>query len=197
MPSSLELARVEDERPEFDFPTKIILGLIFSILYILLAAVLGIKSHVLLNTPSGVFKACGYETVYTYFSGSSIAMVGSFTVGLMAATVLAGRTADFWRRFDVLFAGILLFTMIGFYYFFGLVLIILAWSEASEVEKLLPFYSEFYAGFSSKCANGENLYNLELGVATFKVESFILLLGFILECFCMTLYCFDSEPEEK
>ena len=80
----------------------------------------------------------------------------------MAGTGPIYRSPDCWQEFDLIYAAIVLFTTMLCQWFLAFVLLILAWSDARKVEELLPFYSEFYAGVSSNCASGQNLYNLKI-----------------------------------
>lgn len=196
MPSLYELAHDEAERPMLALVTKVTLRLIFSFLLILLVVSMGMKPHVLLNTTTELFIDCGYETVETYLFISSATAAPGFVGGLIAAPCPEGRTREDWRNSGIRFATSVLFWTLAFYWLSAFVLIAMVWSTASEVEELVPFYPGFYAGFTSNCANGDNLNNLALAIGMFKVETFVMMFGLIFGCPCFCLCFFVLEREQ-
>lgn len=197
MPSLFELARVQDERPVLSFASRVIPKLFLSFFSLLAVICLGIKSHVLLNTPREVFEACGYESLGTYLFISSIVVAGSFATGLVFAPCPDNRIGEEWPICNARCAADLLLWTLMFYWLSTFVLIATVWSNSSNVEELLPFFSGFYAGFSSTCASGNNVNNLALAFGVFKVESFMIMFGLIFGCPCLCCWCFYPDREEE
>ena len=195
MPSVLEVVRAQEERPELYLAFKIVFGGAVAFLLIEFAICVGLKSHVLLNTPGELFKTCGYETLGTYaFSTVICACVGGAICPFMCPCPEEDRSGGRldWPTFLKYFLAQVAFGTLAVYWFAVFLLTIITWSSAEDVEELLFFYSDFYGSLSfGNCTSGENLYNLELAAGVFKAESVIVMLAFILviPCCCFCVFC--------
>ena len=194
MPSILDVARSGDERAELDLTSKIVFGVAGSFLLTEFAICVGLKSHVLLNTPRELFKTCGYETLGTYtFSTVIGACVGCGVPLVFSLCPEDGSAGDLdWSTFCTFYLAAVAFGTLAIYWFTVFSFTIITWSTSEDIEELLFFYSDFYGSLSfGNCTSGENLYNLELAAGVFKAESVIVMLAFILAipCCCFCVVC--------